>query len=335
MKNRWLKFGCFLTGYEYELLKGCSEIAHRAVKRYTAALLIICILWGFIGYSFVSKYLAAEWYYSCLGAALFVIIILQVERQIILSDTRGKAKYWVRGFIAIIMAVIGSIIIDQIIFREDIKHRELFELNAQVDSLLPAKERELKVQLAETDSAISKKEAEYKSLTNDIDKNPTIQVVTRQNTPVLVSTTTVDSTKKSTTETHVRQPVTYTTQTIQNPKMAMLAPIDQQIKELRTIKLTQENRIIKLRDEVEQEAKADSGFLYELKTMYLILRDSGPALFVWILWFLLLLGIEVFIMVNKITHIETDYDATIQHHMELQKRKLKLLSMQSSEIQYN
>lgn len=335
MDNRWIKFGCFLTGYKYELLKGCSEIAHRAVKRYTAALLIICILWGFIGYSFVSKYLEAGWYYSCLGATLFVVIILQVERQIILSDTGGNAKYWVRGIIALIMAVIGSIIIDQIIFREDIKHRELFELNAQVDSLLPGKERELKMQLAETDSAISKKEVEYKSLTEDIDHNPTIQVVTRQNTPVLVSTTTVDSTNRATTETHVKQPITYTTQSIQNPKMAMLAPIDQQIKELRTIKIAQEDRIIKLRDEVEREAKANSGFLYELKTMYLILRDSGPALIVWMLWFLLLFGIEVFILVNKITHVETDYDATIQHHMELQKRKLKLLSMQSTEVQYN
>ena len=332
MKNRWIKLGCFLTGYRYEVLKGCSEVAHRAVKRYTAALLIICILWAFIGYSFVSKYLAAEWYYSCLGAGLFVLIILQVERQIILSDTQGHAKYWIRGFIAVIMAVIGSIIIDQIIFREDIKHKELFELSAQVDSLLPAKEAELKAQLTETDVSISKKESERKSLIDDLSKNPTIQVVSKQTDAVPVSITTVDSNNMPTTKTNVVRKTAVTINSILNPKASMQAPLDQQIKELRLIKMGQENRMVKLRDEVEQDAKANIGFLFELQLMYHILRDSGPALFVWALWAFLLLGIEIFIMVNKMTHVETDYDMTIQHHMELQKRKLKLLAMQTPEI---
>jgi hypothetical protein len=330
MENRWIRFGCFLTGYKYELLKGCSEISYRAVKRYTAALIIICILWAFIGYTFVNKYLAAGWYYSFLGAALFVLIILQVERQIILADTGGKAKYVVRGFIAVVMAIIGSIIIDQIIFREDIKHRELFELNAQVDSLLPGKEVELKSQLAGTDSALLKKESERRALADEIIRNPMIQVVSTQTNPVLLPTTTVDSNKRTVTQTQVTLKTIYSKNWVPNPKQGMLGPLDQQIRELRTIKLSQENRIIKLRDEVELEAKANTGFLYELKTMYLILRDSGPALFVWTLWFLLLLGIEIFIMVNKLAHVETDYDATIQHQMELQKRKLKLLAMQTT-----
>ncbi len=332
MKDRWIKFGCFLTGYKYEVLQGCSEIAHRAVKRYTAALLIICILWAFIGYSFVSKYLAAEWYYSLLGAILFVLIILQVERQIILSDSQSKWKYGVRAFIALIMAVIGSIIIDQIIFREDIKHKESYELNAQVDSLLPARERELKTQAAETDFTITKKETERKALVDELTKNPTIQMISKQNDAIAIPTTTTDSNKMTTTKTSLVRKTAININSVPNPKMAMLAPLDAQIKEMRAIKMDQENRILKLRDEVTQEAKANSGFLYELQLMYKILRDSGPALFVWALWALLLLGIEIFIMVNKMTHGETDYDATIQHHMELQKRKLKLLAMHAPEV---
>lgn len=332
MENRWIRFGCFLTGYKYELLKGCSEIAHRAVKRYTAALLIICILWAFIGYCFVSRYLVAEWYYSLLGAILFVLIILQVERQIILSDSRSKWKYGVRAFIAVIMAIIGSIIIDQIIFRDDIKHKELFELSAQVDALLPAKQAELKRQLIETDSSISKKEAERKALISELTKNPTIQIVGKQNDAVPLATTTIDTNKMAITKTVLVRKTSTNITSVPNPKMSLLAPLDQQIKELRSIKIDQENRILKLRSEVELEAKANSGFLFELKTMYLILRDSGPALFFWALWALLLLGIEILIMVNKMTHGETDYEVTIQHHMELQKRKLALLAMHATEV---
>ena len=277
MNDRWIQFGCFLTGYKYEILRGCSEISHRAVKRYTAALLIICILWAFIGYSFVQNYLKATWYFSLLGAALFVLIILQVERQIILSDSNGRFKYWVRGLIAIIMAVIGSIIIDQIIFRQDIEHKALFELNAQVDSLLPAKQAELKRQVAGIDSSINRKEAERKALIDELTKNPTIKIMSKQTQIIPTSTTTTDSNKNTTTNTSVVQKTASVINSVPNPKAAMLAPIDQQIKDLQTVKMTQEDRIIKLREEVEKEAKANKGFLYELKLMCHILLDSGQV----------------------------------------------------------
>jgi hypothetical protein len=327
MNNWWLKTGCFLTGYKYAILDGCSEVSQRTVKRYTSALLIICILWAFIGYSFVGRYLKGEWYLSVLGAVLFIVIILQVERQIILSDGHGKAKYWIRGAIAFIMAIIGSIVIDQIIFKEDIARKEVFELNSQVDSLMPSKEAVLRGQTAQIDSNINKKEIERSLLLNELSKHPTIQVVTKSNDAVPMSTTVVDSNNRSVTRTNLIRKTAVTVNSIDNPKRSMLGALDEQLKNLQTLKISGENRLIKLRTEVEQEAKANTGFLYELQLMYRILHDSGPAFFVWLLWFLLLFGIEIFIMVNKLTHIETDYDVCIQHHMELQKRKLKLLSM--------
>jgi hypothetical protein len=163
---------------------------------------------------------------------------------------------------------------------------------------------------------------------DDLSKNPTIQIASKVNNAIAVPVTTTDSNKVTIVKTNFVRKTAYSVNSIQNPKISMLAPLDAQIKEMRTIKMDQENHILKLRDEVTQEAKANGGFLYELQLMYKILRDSGPALFVWALWALLLLGIEIFIMVNKMTHVETDYDVTIQHHMELQKRKLKLLAMQ-------
>jgi hypothetical protein len=331
MNDWWIRLGCFLTGYKYGILKGCSEVSHRTVKRYTAALIIISLLWAFIGYSFVRNYLQGSWYVSVLGAIIFILIILQVERQIIMSEGTGQGKYWLRGAIALIMAVIGSIIIDQIIFREDIAHRQLFEINAQVDSLMPAKEAELKRQAVSIDSSLSQKEAEQKVLKMEVDRMPFVQMVSKETKPVPASTTTIDSaTKTPVTQTKMMTKTFYVATSVENPKKSLIVALDQQIKELREIKMRYDDRIVKLRGEVEQEAKANTGFLYELKLMSDILRESPPALVVWLLWFLLLLGIEIFILVNKLSHLETDYDVTIQHHMELQKRKLKLLAMQAA-----
>lgn len=334
MRNWWIRFGCFLTGYNYGILQGCSEVSYRTVKRYTAALVIIGILWSFIGYSFVNKYLHGSWYVSAFGALLFLLIIIQVERQIILSEGSSSSKYWLRGFIAFIMAIIGSVIIDQIIFKDDIAHRQLFELNAQVDSLMPSKEAELKRQAAAIDSSLNRKEAERKALMDDINKNPFVQTVNKETKPVSVQKTTVDSNKTAVTDTKVINKTSYVVTSVPNPKSFMVSGLDQQIKDLRNIKMEHDDRIVKLRKEVEQQASANNGFLYELQLMYKILRDSGPALGVWLLWFFLLLGIEIFIMVNKMTHIVTDYDVCVTHHMHLQKRKLQLLAMQVADRQH-
>ena len=57
MKNWWIRFGCFLTGYNYSIVRNSSEVAAKTVKRYTSAMLIVCILWAFIGYCFTRRYL--------------------------------------------------------------------------------------------------------------------------------------------------------------------------------------------------------------------------------------------------------------------------------------
>ena len=57
MKNWWIRFGCFLTGYNYNIVRNSSEVAAKALKRYTSAMVIVCILWAFIGYVFTDRYL--------------------------------------------------------------------------------------------------------------------------------------------------------------------------------------------------------------------------------------------------------------------------------------
>src|SRR5690606_11539382 len=113
MRERWLKVGCFLTGYNYAILKHCGEISKKTVKRYTAAMTIMCILWGLIGYSFANRYLHASVETSLACSLLFVIVIIQIERQIIMQTHKNNFLQILRGVIAVMMAIIGSTIIDQ------------------------------------------------------------------------------------------------------------------------------------------------------------------------------------------------------------------------------
>ena len=89
MRNWWLQFGCFLTGYNYNIMKASSEASAKQVK-YTAAILIVALIWGFVGYSFAERYLHLDTWGALAGAAIMVFIVIQIEKQIILSGVRTK-----------------------------------------------------------------------------------------------------------------------------------------------------------------------------------------------------------------------------------------------------
>jgi hypothetical protein len=179
MRQKWLRIGCFLTGYNYQMLIRSSELSMKRVIRYTSALLIICLLWSFIGYAFSDRYLKLNWYSCVLGGAVMVFVAIQIERQIILSNKNNGALHIARVIIALSMALIGTVIIDQIIFKDDIDKRKMFTIDEEVKDIFPRKSWELKKQIHELDSIILAKEAERRALLEDLNKNPNIYAYER------------------------------------------------------------------------------------------------------------------------------------------------------------
>ena len=135
----WLRLGCFLTGWNSKILAQCSEASYKHLKKYTAALLILMILWGFTGFCFAQRYVHAPLWGCILSSVIFITIIVQIERQIILTVGTSKVGVVFRLFIAIIMAVLGSAILDQVIFGEDIKRKMVEITDKQVTELLPVR----------------------------------------------------------------------------------------------------------------------------------------------------------------------------------------------------
>lgn len=327
MKNLWLRFGCFLTGFNYRIVRGSSEVSAKAVKRYTSALVIVCILWSFIGYTFTNRYVHSGTYSSLLGALIFVVIIVQVERQIILSINPSKWLYLFRGVIAMMMAIIGAIIIDQIIFKEDIELEKYSFIEARVKKALGPKTEELHTQIANLDTAIARKEFERASLILDIDKNPTTRVYSTQTIMRNEKSTSTDTVTGKPIVIERSVPVTVTnTSNVDNPNISLIKPIEETINDLRLAKAQKETALLNVRPQLEKEISSKVGFLDELEVMYSLIMGSKVALGVWLIWFFFLLGLEMLVLISKINEKENDYEKTIKHHMNLQMKKLDLFA---------
>lgn len=328
MKNWWIKFGCFLTGYNYHILIASSEVAVKALKRYTSAMLIVCMMWSFIGFVFTQRYMKADLPGALAGAATLCLIIVQIERQIILSTRANRTMYGFRTAIAIVMALIGSIIIDQIIFQKDIELGKIETLNDKVNRVMPDRAREIKGQIAELDQSILDKNTERKKLMDDITTHPTIKSVSSQTKGQPVVTNIQDSSRNTRQSINMVSINSVSVSSIANPNIALLAPLNGQIMELRTAKGAKEASLIKLRSDLTDEISNKTGFLDELIVMVNLIKSSFVALLVWLLWLCFLIGIEMFVLVSKRGDEDNDYDMVIRHHMELQKRKLRLMAAQ-------
>src|SRR5947207_1764685 len=123
MKDLWMKFGCFLTGYSYPVMRHCSEGSVKAIKRYVSAILIVGMVWCCIGYAFTARYLHGGKAASLLSAVMMLILVVQIEKQIILSI--GRKSWAFRFLIGVLMAIIGSVMLDQIIFKDDIEKAKI------------------------------------------------------------------------------------------------------------------------------------------------------------------------------------------------------------------
>lgn len=325
--NWWLKFGCFLTGYNYNILSGCSEVAAKSVKRYTSALLIITLLWFFIGFTFSERYLKTGLFGSIVSAIIASIIIIQVERQIILSIQKNPFLYWFRGGIALMMALLGSVIIDQIIFKEDVEQKKILLLDSKVQKVYPSKANELEKQLRELVTTLTTKETERSALSEDIARNPTIRVSTETNQETPVTASIRDTATGNTyNRTRVVRTRNVSTNSIMNPKMEMLKSLDIQLSYLRKQKAMKDSLLLTLRPRVEQEINSKVGFLDELEVMKTILFQSNVALTIWLIWLFFLLCIELFILVSKLKDEQNDYDILVLHQMNSHKKKIELLN---------
>lgn len=318
MKDLWIKIGCFITGHNYAIVKNSSEASSKAVKKYLSAILIVATLWGFIGYAFTNRYLHGSVLVSVIGALVMVIIVIQVERQIILSVGKNKLAFGFRVAIGIVMAIIGSVILDQVMFKEDVEKHKIENVQVRVNEILPLKTRELTYQINQLDSAIKAKETERALILADYNKNPMISA------PSVTGRFEKDSSSGQMVE--VGRVIT--TNSIQNPKAGLIVQIDEQLKAMQEQKAKKESEMLNARQLLEDDLNSKVGFLDELTILFSLLLTSGIALTVWILLFFFFLSIELFVLVNKYGDTVNDYDKTIIHQMALKIQMLENLQEQ-------
>lgn len=306
--------GCFLIGWNKNILKECGEASYRQFRKLLSAICIMMVLWGTIGYCFADRYINIDsvvW--KVCVALVFMLIVLCVERVIILTVGKARMMSFMRVLLALCMAILGSCIFDQIIFRNDIQqaiqeHREDI-IKVTITKRLSIYDSDIQRITHEMDS-LSKATI---ILGEELQKRPTIQGTNVNTQEQVVGVDENGRPKKVKVQ-------SVNTVTMANPLAEQLKANNDQIQiyshQLEQLRQDKKDIAQKTTEEVSQRAP---GFIEELEATLKVVSQSWISLAFYIILFCFLTFLELFVLTIKMGENKCDYELIVEHQLSLKK----------------
>lgn len=301
--NTWTKFGCFLTGWSKEVISQCSEASRCQLSKYTSAMLILILIWGVTGFCFAQRYIGLP-VWGCIVVSLFFItIVIMIERQILLTMEKSFKLLAFRAAIAFVMAIVGSTIFDQTMFGKDIDKQMAQNIEMQTAELSQQRVGIIDEKLAALNHEKDSINALNTSLQADVNKNPFViqkSVTTNQQKIVIAG------------EIRTVTNPSVTTNQVVNPKQAILEANNKKLMILSEQEEAWSKKKQTVEEDVRLECKASVGFLEELEAMWTIITTRPLAGGFYMVFFFLLMSLELFVVISKTIDKECDYDTAIK-----------------------
>lgn len=316
--NTLRNIGCFLIGWDKNILNECGEASYRQFRKLLSAICIMMVLWGTIGYCFADRYINIESNVLKICMAItFMFIVLCVERVIILTVGKARLMTAMRVMLALCMAFLGSCIIDQIIFSNDIQqtiheHREDV-IKETIQKRLAIFDSDMQRITHDMDS-LGK---EILRLNEELKKNPTIDM-TEVSTQRVFTGADENGKPIYQTNTNVNK------RKMPNPLANQLNANNEQIKiyqkqleELRQDKKETANVVTK---EIHSRPV---GFIEELEATIEVISNSQVSMIFYCILFCFLTFLELFVLTIKMGENKCDYELIVENQLSLKKRLME------------
>lgn len=302
-----------MTGWNYQTLSQCSECSKAQLKKYTAAMLILMIVWSITGYCFADRYVNLPIWGCAMVSLVFVTIVVMIERQIILTVNPSWLLKAFRTLIAIMMAIIGSMIFDQVIFGKDINKQMAETIELQTADLTKQRVGIAQAKIMHIQAEKDSLNAVNAELQADINKHPWI---------IQKSTTNTQSKLVVNGEIKTVNSPSVTTNQVANPKQDVVNSNNEKIKILDAQEQEYNKKMMTIEEDTRKECQANVGFLEELEAMWSILATRLAAAIFYGVLFLFLMFLELFVLVSKIGDNKCDYEKTIAGSQRAREARL-------------
>lgn len=141
----------------------------RKIALYANCLMIPVILWFINSYLLVSHVLQGSMFMAILTGFIAAFIIFLIERAIIMSNG-SKPIFWFRIILGFIVASLGSISFDEVIFKNDIDHKMSSYQDEVISSALQKVNEDYKTKFENQQNIANIKYEDWQKRLDDINK---------------------------------------------------------------------------------------------------------------------------------------------------------------------
>ncbi|MDZ7740209.1 MAG: DUF4407 domain-containing protein [Bacteroidota bacterium] len=151
-----LRISSFITGEDYNLLKKDTPQSRKKVIALASLIMIPVSLWAVNGYLLVSHVLQGTLLAAVATSAVCGLLIFLVEKNIVMADGNWRITTF-RIFIGFLIAMLGSLSWDEVIFKSDIDQQMTINKIHHVDQLLKETESNYQSQLKAQEDLVQNK----------------------------------------------------------------------------------------------------------------------------------------------------------------------------------
>lgn len=308
------KIGCALIGWDAQILAECGEASKRQFRKLLSAICIMMVIWGTIGFCFAANYMDVKSVWGRAGVALaFMLIILCIERVIILRVGKNWVMTLMRGALAVFMAILGSTIFDQLMFRSDLHHEIEMHRTDEIAEMVSKRASEYNAAIERYTQEKRQMSLANDSLYEDIKNNPAKVIPTTRTERYQTG---VDENGKPV---YANKTITENV-VITNPSIEQVKTNNTQIekcdRELQRLQLEKEGLVEKVTEEVQSRPV---GFIEELEATVRVISRSWVSLGFYAVMFLFLMSLEMFVLSIRSGEEACDYDLIVEHQLNHKK----------------
>ncbi|MBR4052411.1 MAG: DUF4407 domain-containing protein [Alistipes sp.] len=311
----WTKFACRIVGWNYSMLKECSEASRKALHRYVGAVILMMLIWAFIGFCMAQRYFDLNSTGAIITGAIFAIVILLIERQIILIVGKSKLTMVFRGVLAMCMALIGATVIDQYMFGKDIEAQMSAIVEERAEAQFFYRKQVVEQQRILCQHELDSLNIVASQLSEEIAKRPVVTTTIYNRQP----TGQVDSLGRPV------MAVGYQQSTIPSPKQKDLERVVKRIEVLQVELNKHSEKLHSLREDLVAENRNNIGLLTELDVTFsdkVIFSSWASAIF-YLGVFVFFLMIELLIVSGKwSSQSKCDYEAMVEAAQETNIKRI-------------
>ena len=161
-----LKFYSIIIGENPNYTAKFQPASKRKVALYANCLMVPVVLWFINGYLLVNNVFEGSVFSAILTAFIAAFIIFLIERAILMSN-RSRSIFWFRIILGLIVAALGSISLDEVIFKHDIDNQVAKYKQAEVASAVQQVDLEYQNQIGLQQSIVNQKGLEWNQSLKD------------------------------------------------------------------------------------------------------------------------------------------------------------------------